>query len=146
MATKKRLSQEELDEFQEFLVEMDDVLDPFIESATQAGYKLDYSLDSLGELERLYLDRHAQEDEQLLLNRCARYLGELFRLTVGGRWQLCTTPRGVYFKLPIIADYSDRGLEYCPIEIMRTLALRKNPGFLRRTVEGDLQYARKPNN
>jgi hypothetical protein len=46
--------------------------------------------------------------------------GEVFRLAVGSKWRLSLNPRGLYFKLPVIAEYSDKNLEYCPIAIFRT--------------------------
>lgn len=145
MAKQVPVSQEELDKFELFLFEMDDVLEPFVEAADSAGYKLDYSLDSLAELERYYADQHGQEDEGLLLNRGARYLGEVFRLTVGGQWRLSVTPRGLYFKLPVITDYSDNSLEYCPIAVFEGFAARRNSGSLRRSLEVNLPYTRKFN-
>lgn len=143
MAKKAQISQEEIDKFEMFIFEMDDVLEEFVEEAEVAGYKLDYSLDSLDTLERYYTFRHGQMDEERLINRCARYLGEVFRLTVGGNWRLSSHPRGLYFKLPVITDYSDHGLEYCPIEIIRSFVLRPEAGPIRETVEGDLPWARK---
>lgn len=128
---KIQISQEELDTFEMFLFEMDDVLEEFVEEATQAGYKLDYSLDSLDTLERYYTFRHGQRDEERLINRCARYLGEVFLAVVGGNWRLSSHPRGLYFKLPVITDYADRNLEYCPISVFNGFALRGNVRSLR---------------
>lgn len=145
MAKKVQITQEELDKFEMFLFEMDDVLDEFVVEAEQAGYILDYSLDSLDTLERYYTLRHGQMDEERLINRCARYLGEVFRLTVGGKWRLSSHPRGLYFKLPILTDYSGKNLEYCPIAIFRSFVRRPEAGPIRQTVEGHQAWARKPN-
>lgn len=145
MPPNVRISQEELDKFQVFLFEMDDVLEEFTEEAAQAGYKLDFSLDSLDTLERYYAFRHGHRDEERLINRCARYLGEVCRLTVGGKWKLSLNARGLYFKLPVITDYSDKNLEYCPLALFGTFTRHRNSGFLRKTVQGDLRYARGSN-
>ena len=46
--TKKSLaSDEELERFEQFLFEMDDVLEEFVETASQAGFGLEYSAESL---------------------------------------------------------------------------------------------------
>lgn len=144
MGKKAAISQEDLDRFEQFLFEMDDVLEPFVEAAEKAGFQLDYSLDSLLALEGYYIARHGQEDEELLINRCARYLGEVARTALGGTWRLSSHPQGLYFKLPVITDYSDKNLEYCPIALFRTFSRRRNLGFLRHTLDGHLPWVRKP--
>jgi len=45
-ATRKLATPEELEKFQQFLFEMDDVLEAFIAEARAAGFGLDYTLDS----------------------------------------------------------------------------------------------------
>jgi hypothetical protein len=68
-------------------------------------------------------------------------LGEVFRKTVGGRWELCLKdPKYLYFKLPVVSGYSDKPIEFCPIEVLANLIRKKEPGTLRRAVESHLKF------
>jgi hypothetical protein len=134
-------SPEELEKFEFFLFEMDDVLEEFIDQARIAGYRLDYTLESLEVLES-YLASHpnAKQDERLK-NRAARYLGEVFRKNVGGKWELCLDgPQFAYFKLPVISGWAKMPLSFCPIEIIENCLVRPGEGILKRAVEANLPY------
>lgn len=73
----RRITKKDRDEFERYLIEMDGVLDRFLDEARAAGYELDYSLDSLDALERYWLAiSPSAKDPELLANRMARYYGE----------------------------------------------------------------------
>jgi hypothetical protein len=134
-------TQEELEKFEFYVFEMDDVLEPFVAEAKAARYNFDYSLDSLEDLERYLARAPVGADRSLYLNRAARYLGEVFRNVVGGHWELCLTPpNNAYFKLPIITGYSDSGIEFCPIIMVQGYAFSPEPGKLKRVVKYHLQH------
>ena len=128
---------EEREKFEHFLFEMDDVLDAFISEARSRGFALNYSLESLESLETLLLSQHGPGDDGVLLKgRAARYLGEVFRKAVGGRWELCLKdPAYLYFKLPVISGYSASGIEFCPVEVLTNFLHARKKGLLRQAVE-----------
>jgi hypothetical protein len=132
---------EELNKFQQFLFEMDDVLEPFLAEANAAGYELDYSLNSLCILEEYLLSKTDDAKDGELLNRAARYVGEVFRKNVGGRWQLCLKdPEYLYFKLPVISGYSDKPIEFCPLEIVKNFTHKKIRKMLTTAVAAHLEF------
>jgi hypothetical protein len=143
--SKARLEQADLDKFEMFLVDMPDALEQFTQAAAAAGFHLDYSLESLGQLEQWVLaHRLTGDDTSLFDNRSARYLGEVFRQNLGGTWKLCLKdPRHLFFKLPVITDFSEKDLDFCPIEVMANFAHHPKEGALRRVVASWTPYVRK---
>src|SRR5262245_6512219 len=105
MARKYRATPEEREAFERFLIEMDDVVDAFVAEARRAGVLLDFSVASLDDLERLLatkVDAATESEQMTLKNRAARYLGEVFRRQVGGKWELCLNdPKYLFFKQPV---------------------------------------------
>jgi len=131
----------ELEKFEHFLFEMDDVLEPFIANADTAGISLDYSFESLDVLERLLLSHAANGDDGQLRNRAARYLGEVFRKNIGGKWELCLKdPKYLFFKLPVITGYSKMPIEFCPIEVINNFMRKRELGLFKRAVESHLEF------
>jgi hypothetical protein len=139
--SKKTLAtDEELEKFEHFLFEMDDVLEEFVETASQAGFNLNYSVDSLADLER-FITANSEHSDSSFNNRAARYLGEVFRKLVGGKWELCLkNPRYMYFKLPVISSYSTHSIEFCPIEVIANFKAKQEAGMLRTAVESHLEF------
>lgn len=147
--TDPRPSPEELQEkFEFFLFEMDDVLEPFMENARKRGLTLDYSLESLADLERLLTElaeEAASPDEtSLLVTRAGRYLGEFFRKRYGGVWRVCLAgPKYLHHGLPVIKNYATVELEFAPTEIVDNFVVRRVPGLLRRAVEQEEPWVKR---
>ena len=130
----------ETEEFEQFMFQMDDVLELFL--AKNSSYGLDYSVASLARLERLLLDESRVGDELLVTkNRAARYLGEVFRRNVGGVWDVCLHPRHLYYGLPIVTGYSSHRLEFCPTEAVISFLRTRELGFFARVLVGDMQHS-----
>lgn len=140
---KVTLSTEELEHFQQYLFEMHDVLDDFVREAADVGYVLDYSIPSLDVLEHYICSLGAVTDGRLR-NRVARYLGETFRRNIGGRWDISLdAPEYLNSKLPIITDYSDLEIDFCPLEVTENFLVRRAGGTFRQAVESHLEFARR---
>lgn len=130
--------------FEEYLFEMDDVLDDFTGEAGALGYQLDYSIASLESLETILSQRFGSSDDEKLKNRAARYLGEVLRRTAGGRWELAVEDtRSLHFKLPVVRGHSRTGIEFCPIEVIENFAYSGTRGMLKRAVEAHLRHSDK---
>lgn len=129
--------------FQKFIFEMDDVMEVFLAFAMSKGFRLDYSISSLDDLE-VFIDGSgdgARESE--LLNRCSRYLGEVFRKNLGGSWDLCLDdPKNIHYRLPVINRFSDVDLEFCPLAVVGNYVARKKRGILREAVEVNKEFLR----
>lgn len=139
--SKKSLaSDEEVEKFEQFLFEMDDVLEEFVGTAAQAGFDLNYSTESLADLEKFIIANRDGSDRSFD-NRAARYLGEVFRKVVGGKWELCLkNPKYMYFKLPVVSGYSAHPIEFCPIEMIANFKAKQNFGMLRTALDSHLEF------
>jgi hypothetical protein len=142
MAMPRRgLSVEEREKFEFFLFEMDDVLSLYVASAISLGYALDYTLDSLVELERYWREAGDGSPDGAAASRAARYLGEVFRRNVGGTWRLCDKgPRYLHHGLPVLAGYASMDIEFCPTAVFRNYAASEKSGLLRTAVESHLEF------
>jgi len=138
---KRGVTPEEREKFEHFLFEMDDVLEPYVRAAVAGGYALDYSPDSLAELERYWRAAGDGRRDGTAANRAAGYLGEVFRRTVGGVWRQCDKgPRYLYHGLPVVAGYATADIEFCPIEVFGNCVVRGEPGMLRRALGSHLEF------
>jgi hypothetical protein len=138
---KSSVTPEEKEKFEQFLFEMDNVLEPFVEAAGAKGFVLDYSIDSLAALEQYWRAAGDGQRAGTDVNRAARYLGEVFRRVVGGVWRLCDKgPRYLYHGLPAICGYAATGIEFCPNEVFGNFIVRGESGLLQRAVESHLEF------
>jgi hypothetical protein len=132
-----------LEDFDDFLMIMDEQLDALENNAEARGIKLDFSLSSLAKLEELFLMMADGVDKDMrdrLIVYFARYLGEIVRTNYGGEWQLSLDdPKNVNFNTPVIVGHTPiEGLEFSPIGIMRAFALKRRPGMLRTAIDADI--------
>ncbi|MBY6277960.1 MAG: hypothetical protein CWE10_17545 [Symbiobacterium thermophilum] len=147
---REKITQEDREKFAEFLFEMDDVLEEFIEEASQAGYDLDYSLESLDRLEEYWLAVSPRvEDPVRLMNRMARYYGEVFRLNFGGKWRLSDrNPRHMYYGYPVIYGFIEKNpeFEFCPLFQFQVFAAKQTRGLLRSVLDVVYPPSLRPHN
>ena len=127
------------EDFEQFLILMDDQIDWLVEQAQDHGIVLDGSLESFDHLECLYTSMAAtltQDDRAALRVVFARYLGDSVRERYGGQWTLpLDDPRDISFNMPVIVGHSTcPWLEFNPIHTMLAFSLRKGPGLIRRVV------------
>lgn len=139
-------TQKALEKFEYFLFEMDDVLTMFLEEVSTQLHNchLDFSLDSLCCTERFLLQICKEDpDLEMHINRVARYIGEVFRKTVGGKWELCLKdPKYLYYGLPVISGFSDLPIEFCPIEVTRNFVRSRRLGLIRNAIESNIEFKR----
>ncbi|MBF9219807.1 hypothetical protein [Hymenobacter ruricola] len=136
---------EEEEKFQLFLFELEDRQEAFIENSTAQGYQLDYTSQSLTELER-YLtampfswDDKSDEAVGRRLD-CWTYLGEVVRQNHGGDWQLSwnddnSANRGQF----VITGHAPvEGVEFTPLRLIKTFIQRGQSGALNRAVQAQV--------
>lgn len=133
-----------LEDFESFLLQMDEQLDGLREEAEAANVNLDMLDGDFEKLELLFdrvSDGLADDRRTDLVIAFARYLGELVRKLFGGDWSLpLDDEKSVNFNWPVIVGHSPvPGLEFAPISTMKAYALRKRPGTLRRAVMADVR-------
>jgi hypothetical protein len=96
------MSQRNLDsmksKFALYLEEMPDTLRQFVADCADAGFRLTYTTQNLTVLENYLTSLRRKQLNETLRNRAARYLGEVFRRDLGGKWELsCEDERDLYF-------------------------------------------------
>lgn len=144
MMSSRSQFQIDIEKFQRFVFEMDDIMEVFIAFAEGKGFRFDYSILSLDELELFidYLGGDAIEGE--MLNRCSRYVGEVFRKNLGGCWDLCLDDqKNINFRLPVINRFSDLDLDFCPLAVVGNYIIRRKRGLLRGAVEANQDFVSK---
>ncbi|MGK8204865.1 hypothetical protein ACRS8P_19805 [Burkholderia cenocepacia] len=135
------------EEFDNFLMNMDDQLDWLSRKAEEHGIELDVGLDDLSKLEKLFdllSDGKDKDYVSKLVVTFARFLGEIVRENYGGKWTLpLDDEKNINFNTPVIVGHVPiEGLEFAPLSVMRAYALRRKQGTLRRAV--DAQVNPKP--
>ncbi|QVN13191.1 hypothetical protein [Burkholderia sp. LAS2] len=135
------------EEFDNFLMNMDDQLDWLSGKAEEHGIELDLGLDDLSKLEKLFdllSDGKDKDYVSRLVVTFARFLGEVVRENYGGKWTLSLDDeKNINFNTPVIVGHVPiDGLEFAPLSVMRAYALRRKPGTLHRAV--DAQVNPKP--
>ncbi len=132
------MKQTNRDDFESWLVDMDDALERFVDALPQElAQRLDFTPGSLDALEKWILDRY-QSTHQMLgaseattVDGLARYIGETFRKTIGGGWGIhLDDPKYAFYGLPEIIGYSDKPTSLCPISLATASADRRSGKYL----------------
>jgi len=113
-------------------MEMDDIMEQFIDSMPQE-LNLDYSPESLLRLEEWILKSYPtagdilKESEKRVLDSLGRYVGQVYRKNLGGKWKLyLDDPNNVFYGLPVIILPSEEIDPICPLsEVTASVDRRK---------------------
>ena len=111
------------DRFQFWLMDMDDAIDRFVQSAPQdVRQRLDHSAESLDALEEWVLAKYKSPADALpaqeaaFLDGAARYLGEVLRTRTGSKWAIrFDDPKYVFHGLPILKGGKLGEMPCCPL-------------------------------
>ena len=137
----------ENEKLQLFIFEMGDRQEAFLASLRAQGYRLDYSLATLPELER-YIDARKpamqwrdKSDAAIDLRLdCWSYLGECFRKVFGGGWNVSLEePDGILYGQFVIEKFDEIGQEFDPLGTLQSYLLRGRPS-LRSMMEAHVDY------
>ena len=135
------------EQFEYWLFDMDDALEYFLASLPEeVRAQLDYSLDSLDVLEKWLLERYSTTET--ILNRyehtrwddISRYVGETFRKTLGGQWDIhLDDPHYAFFELPVLQGSNDHIFELCPLTLISATSARRTGKYLRTVLENTVK-------
>lgn len=119
MALDKEKIQEN---FEEFMFYIDDTLADIRQKASQQGYHLDMSLESLKDLAQFVRENDVKNDPENIddfFNSWV-YLGEVFRLQAkGAYWKVGTeNPKNLNYGLEYLTGYNEIGSEFIPLLIL----------------------------
>lgn len=134
--------EEEQEKLQQFIFEIDDLLEEFIDDTESLGYILDYTINSLDTLERFILDKEiVNTDNDLdIRTKCWIYLGELFRkLIKKGEWSVSLNDENtINYGLYTISNYNNEKTEFVPIRYVKAFILKKEKGFFRSVIKNHI--------
>lgn len=104
--------------FQDWIFYIDDKMDAFTEDFAQRNNQvLDYSLQSLNDLEQWILNTYKDEYQLIgdhkMLDLLAIYIGETFRKHVGGTWFMDTeNKKNAFYMIPVLTSPEFKGVKY----------------------------------
>ena len=145
------VSGQQREDFEHWLAHMDDAIDHFLASAPAAvRTRLDSSKESLVALEEWLLERYASTDEMLVssesfvIDGAARYVGEIFRKALGGRWELpLGDPSYVFHGRPQLVGFPAATTPVSPHSLVTAAADRRTGRFLLGVLESYLRDAQR---
>jgi hypothetical protein len=131
------MTADEDDLFEHWLAHMDDALAEFL-ARVPPGLKaaLDFGPASLDRLEAFLLERYPsvqaiKADPEPYLDGAARYVGEVFRRHIGGRWRMrMDDPKYVYAGLPELTFSASKDTPVCPITLVSASLDRRTGVFI----------------
>jgi len=126
-----------LDQFQIWLIEMDNALERFIASAPhEVAARLDHSAESLDVMESWALSRYESPQdirpatETAFHDGAARYVGEIFRKRTGSMWSLDESdPKHLNFGVPALTG-GNLKVGMAPLTLITALLDRRTGTYL----------------
>lgn len=136
------------DQFQVWLMNMNDAIDSFRQSIpTEVAARLDFSADSLSSIEGLALSNYNTIDDIKQLSEAksvdgmARYVGQVFRKYFGGKWTIDFTDKNnAFYGLPQLVEMDGQRTQICPLTLI-TASVDRRTGIFIRTIFDNLQQS-----
>jgi hypothetical protein len=129
--------QSEFDQFQVWLMEMDDAIRRFIEPAPPGvPAQLDFSDASLNAVESWVLSKYAKpqdirsRSEAQFHDGAARYIGEVFRMRTFSKWTLdLSDPKALNYGVPALTG-GKLAIGLCPLTLVTACIDRRKGDYL----------------
>ena len=120
-------------------------MERLIDVTRKSGINLDYSLESLKEIETFVLQKGIDREHDLY-DDVACYIGEVVRKTFGGHWECCLDMKSnsLFYGMPVVSDYNKHGVLLSPYELLNIFLLRKKTGFLAHSIKMDVNPPMNP--
>mgnify|MGYP001074342603 CR=1 FL=1 len=124
-------------ELKSIVAEADNSLKGFVELGASFGLKLDYSPNSLDEVEKLLVTFKTRPNFEELKSDAWLYIGQCVCKSFGAKWKVSNDVSHYrhHYMLPVIQGFSKFDDEYCPmLEINKFLADSKK-SFFKNTIQ-----------
>lgn len=134
-------NESERDRFEVWLIDMDDALARFFGMISpMIVERLDYAPQSLTVIEGILLDRYASihsvrpASESRFADGAARYVGEVFRKGLGGKWSIeLEDKKNVFYGRPQLIGMRGQRIQISPLSLV-TACLDRRTGKYIKTV------------
>lgn len=135
------------DQFEFWLMDMDSALEQFRQALPLVDRnRLDYSAKSLDFVEALALSAYPEVQEAIApseakrIDQFARYVGQVFRKNLGGKWLIDFSDRkNAFYGLPQLSGLNGQKAQICPLTLVTTSLDRRTGRFLRMVFENNLR-------
>jgi hypothetical protein len=129
---------ERADQFQVWLIHMDDAMAEFMQTLPVGlQEQLNHSVASLDALEAWLLARYPTiehsrpKSETLVLDGAARYVGEIFRIVTGSKWDVqLDDPKALFFGVPVLNGGKFGSMPECPLSMVTASLDRRTGKYL----------------
>lgn len=126
------------DQFQFWLMEMSEAIERFFRSIEpDVAARLDFSPESLKELENLalatypHIDDLKKPSESKMVDGMARYVGEVFRKNLGGKWFIdYSDEKNAFYGLPQLKEMKGQRTQICPLTLVSASTDRRSGEFI----------------
>lgn len=136
------------DQFQFWLMDMSDAIERFQNSFSGELRELDYSPDSLLVVEGFALSKYPnieaakEPSEAATLDALARYVGQVFRRSLGGKWTIDYTDKNnAFYGLPQLCGMVGQKAQLCPLTLVTAALDRRAGKFIRRIFDNNCRNA-----
>lgn len=139
------------DQFQMWLMDMTDAITRFRQSVPDnIGARLDFSPNSLAAIEEFALATYPtvadakKKTEAKLVDGMARYVGQVFRKHLGGKWTInFADKKNAFYGLPQLTDMDGQKTQVCPLTLVTASLDRRTGKFIRTVFDNHLRNAGK---
>lgn len=139
------------DQFEVWLMDMSDAIERFRLSIPKSvGERLDFSPDSLNAIEAFILatysnvDEIKEQSEAQMVDGMARYVGQVFRKHLGGKWSIeLVDKQNVFYGLPQLVGMAGQSTQICPLTLVTASTDRRTGKFIKTIFDNHMQNAVK---
>ena len=130
------------DDFEDWIILIDFKMDYFTgEFAKEQNLKLDYSIESLDELEGWILANYKEVNDLIadrkMLDYLTVYVGETIRKNLGGKWVIdLENKENVFYSMPVVINPDrKRAILLCPLTLSTASIDRQKGNFISTVVK-----------
>jgi len=139
----------ENDQFQLWLLDMSDAIERFRQTLPpNLAARLNFSSESLSDVEAHALAKYPtvgdikQPSEAAVVDGMARYVGEVFRRHLGGKWVIdFTSKTNAFYGLPQLAGMAGQKTQTCPLTLVTASVDRRTGKFMRTVFDNCMRNA-----
>jgi hypothetical protein len=138
-----KMPERKRDMFEYWLTDMAEAIDESFKSMpSHVRDKIDYTPDSLDVMEKHIIDifdspKSALEESQAyFLDGIARYVGQVFRKSLGGKWDIeLEDIDNAFYNIPQLVDMKNQDTQISPLALVTASLDRRRGNYIRTVLE-----------
>lgn len=141
------MSESKRDLFEYWLTDMSESIERSLNSMPpDVSGKMDYTPESLDILEKHIIEIFdspkcaLEESEADFVDGIARYVGQVFRKCLGGKWDIeLDDPSNVFFNVPQLVGMKNQDTQISPLTLVTASLDRRRGNYIRTVLEAHLE-------